>query len=515
MDTNVSTDVNGSTVTNSEFQKRLKKHQLATFTEYRVLSFSIGATAMFALILALNIYDVRDKTVSEFFLKTTMIYAVSLVFQLFLRMKMRSEIITGNSISRTTRTCGVLLLPFVLVGNVFSFVAGCTMFMEETTIEYQICIYMMLTNICIVLVSALNLFKDSVSGTFWLGMSLLLAALAAYLIITLIVAKHVSRKTISKKTIWLCIPLVISCISGNVFALALAIVLYKRCTQENIEISIKWVDIMRRLFRNQMAVTGLFVVIFLISLSICSTLIFDESVAIDNDYSALLVEPCIKYPFGTDDFGRCVFSRIVYGARISLVIGLAAISYPMILGGILGALAGYYGGRLDNVIMRVLDVIYAIPGILLSMVIIASFGANMLTLVFALGVHGIASYARVTRASVLSMANAEFVEAAKACGADDRVIIFKHILLNSMAPIIVNATIGIGGVVLSTSALSYLGIGIPSHIPEWGNVLRAGSAYLETKPYLAIYPGLAIMTIVLAYNFLGDGLRDALDPKLK
>jgi peptide/nickel transport system permease protein len=503
------------TATNSEFQRRLQKHQLASFTEYRVLSFSIGATAIFALIFALNIYDLGEKTVSGFFLKTALIYTVSLIFQIALRLKIVSEILATQNLSRSTRICGVLLLPFVLAGNVFSFVAGCTMFLKEITIEYQICIYMMLTNVSIIIVSVLNLFKDSVSNTFWLGLFLLFVMLVVSLGITLLVSKHITQKTIYKRMIWLCIPLVIISFSGNVFAFALALVIYKRCTQENLEISIKWVDIMRRLFKNQMAVTGLFVVVFLIALSICSTLTFDEAMAIDNDYSALLVEPCIKYPFGTDDFGRCVFSRIVYGARISLIIGLAAISYPMLLGGILGALAGYYGGRLDNVIMRTLDIIYAIPGILLSMVIIASFGANMVTLVFALGVHSIASYARVTRASVLTMANAEFVEAAKACGANDRVVIFKHILLNSMAPIIVNATIGIGGVVLSTSALSYLGIGIPSHIPEWGNVLRAGSAYLETKPYLAIFPGLAIMTIVLAYNFLGDGLRDALDPKLK
>ena len=181
----------------------------------------------------------------------------------------------------------------------------------------------------------------------------------------------------------------------------------------------------------------------------------------------------------------------------------------------MGALAGYYGGKLDDCIMRVMDVIYAIPGVLLSMVIIASFGATVPNLIIALGVGRIASYARVTRATVLNMANAEFVEAAKACGANDGVIIFKHIILNSLSPIIVNATIGIGGVVLSTSSLSYLGIGIPSHIPEWGNVLRAGSTYLETQQYLAIFPGLAIIVLVLAFNFFGDGVRDALDPKLK
>ncbi len=500
---------------NSEFRKRLNKHRLNSFIEYRVLSFSIGATCVLTFVFALNIYDLLTKSLSLFFLKVTTVYLASLLLLLFLRRRMVSEILQTNEFSVTTRLCGVLLLPFVLVGNVFSFVAGCILFSKDPTIEYQISVYMVLTNICIIIVSLLNLFKDFVASTFWLGQCLLLVSLVASLIISILVSRYITQKAIDKRMVWLCGPLVLISISGNLFALALAVIIYKRFKQKNVEVSIKWVDILRRLFKNQMAAIGTFVVVFLISLSVCSTLTFDESMAIDNNYSALLLEPCIEYPFGTDDFGRCVFSRIVYGAKISLIIGLASITYPMVLGGILGALAGYYGGRIDDVIMRVLDVVYAIPGILLSMVIIASFGANMITLIFALGIHSIASYARVTRASVLTMVNSEFVEAAKACGADDRVIIFKHILINSTAPIIVNATIGIGGVVLSTSALSYLGIGIPSHIPEWGNVLRAGSAYLETKPYLAIFPGLAIMIIVLAYNFLGDGLRDALDPKLK
>lgn len=498
-----------------EFQKRLIKHKLDSFAEYRLISFSVGATGVLALIFALNAYSLIHKKLNTFFLTATIVYGAALALQALLRQRMRKEIVTSGGLSRVTRFCGVLLLPFVVSGNIFAFVAGCALFKKDPTIEYSLCVYMLLTNVCIILVSALNLFKERVAETFFLGMGLQAVALAVSVWVTLVISKHVTAKTIEKRLIWLCLPLVAATISGNLFCLALAIVLYKRCTQQNTEVTIKWIDILRRLFRNQTAVVGLFVVVFLISVSISSMLTFDQAMAIDNNYSALLKEPCAEYPFGTDDFGRCVFSRIIYGARISLFVGLAAISYPVIVGGTLGALAGYYGGKLDNIIMRAIDVIYAIPGVLLSMVIIASFGANVVTLVFALGVSGIASYARVTRATVLNLANAEFVEAAKACGADDRVIIFKHIILNSMAPIIVNATISIGGVVLSTSALSYLGIGIPSHIPEWGNLLRVGSTFLETKPYLAIFPGLAIMMIVLAYNFLGDGVRDALDPKLK
>lgn len=499
----------------SDLERRLLKHKLNMLAEYRLISFSIGATAILTLVFAVNAYSLIHKRFNSFFIAMTLVYALALMLQTLLQRRMKKEIATLGELSRSTRLSGILLLPFVISGNVFAFAAGCTLFKKEPTIEYTLSVYMILTNVCIILVSALNLFKERVADTFFFGMGLQAAVLAMNVWITFVVASKVTTRTIDHKLVWLCIPLVAAAVSGNLFCLFLAIVLYKRSTQRDTEVSIKWIDILRRLFRNQTAVTGLFVVVFLISVSISSMLTFDESVAIDNNYSAILLEPCKEYPFGTDDFGRCVFSRVIYGARISLLVGLAAITYPVIVGGTLGALAGYYGGKIDNIIMRTIDIIYAIPGVLLSMVIIASFGANVVTLVFALGVSGIASYARVTRATVLNLANAEFVEAAKACGADDRVIIFKHIILNSMAPIIVNATISIGGVVLATSALSYLGIGIPSHIPEWGNLLRLGSTYLETKPYLAIFPGLAIMMIVLAYNFLGDGVRDALDPKLK
>ncbi|MPN25017.1 Glutathione transport system permease protein GsiD [bioreactor metagenome] len=187
----------------------------------------------------------------------------------------------------------------------------------------------------------------------------------------------------------------------------------------------------------------------------------------------------------------------------------------MFMGGMLGAVSGYYGGKLDNAIMRFMDVLYAVPSILLAIAIIASFGTSTFNLVMALSVGSIAVYARTVRATVMSISSSEYVEAARACGAKDILIIVKHIIPNSLAPIIVRATMGIGTAVLSTSSLSYLGLGVEPHIPEWGNVLRIGSMYLETNPYLAIFPGLAIITIVLAFNFFGDGLRDALDPKLK
>ena len=279
--------------------------------------------------------------------------------------------------------------------------------------------------------------------------------------------------------------------------------------------AIEWRDIWERLFRNKMAVMGMLVVVFLLSLSLSSVLTFDYGVAIDNNYDAILRPISMEYPFGTDNYGRCVFTRIVFGARISLIVGMCVTVLPMVVGGILGAAAGFFGKRTDNIIMRLLDVQYAVPDMLLAIAIIAAFGANTVNLILALSIGMVAVYARTVRATVLGLANAEFVEAARSCGARDWNIIFRHIIPNSLAPIIVRSTMGIGTAVLSTSSLSYLGLGVEPHIPEWGNILKIGSQYLETNPYLAIFPGLAIILLVLAFNFFGDGLRDALDPKLK
>ncbi|MGB6128077.1 MAG: ABC transporter permease [Psychrilyobacter sp.] len=275
-----------------------------------------------------------------------------------------------------------------------------------------------------------------------------------------------------------------------------------------------WKNIMIRLMRNKLAIIGLYYIIFLILLSLFATFFLDYSKAIDVNGLNRLQTPSLEHPFGTDALGRDVMSRIIFGARISIIVGLVSTTTAILIGGSLGAISGYYGGKFDNVIMRVIDMLSAIPGILLAIAIIASLGANIFTLIIALSIGGIAGYARTVRASVLEIRHQEYIEAIMVCGASDLRIILLHIIPNSLAPVIVRATLGVGTAVISTASLSYLGLGVQPPTPEWGRILAEGQQYVQ-RPYLTIIPGLAIVSIVLAFNFFGDGLRDALDPKLK
>lgn len=498
-----------------EYQKKLNSKKLKKSQEYKTLSFTTGISLVFALLFAFFGYSFITGEVHTVPLLLAAAFLAEGLIQVFLLYRLRIQLLKTNTISRAMRMSGILLLAFLATGNIFAVVSGFTLLKKSRTLEYTMTIYAIITTILVMIVSALNLFKEYVANSFMLGMALLAGMVVFYLLALLFIHLWEREGAVDKKLLPVGVLLILSAASGNIFALVAGLLILSHYRHQGQDRSIDWIDIFDRLFRNNMAVIGMLVVTFLLSLSITSALTFDYGVAVDNNYSAILQPISLEYPFGTDNYGRCVFTRIVFGARISLVVGMCVTILPMVIGGILGAAAGYYSKRTDNIIMRLLDVLYAIPDILLAVAIIAAFGANLVNLVIALSVSSIAVYARTVRATVLGLANSEFVEAARSCGARDWNIIFRHIIPNSMAPIIVRMTMGIGTAVLSTSSLSYLGLGVEPHIPEWGNILKIGSQYLETNPYLAIFPGLAIIILVLAFNFFGDGLRDALDPKLK
>ncbi len=253
-----------------------------------------------------------------------------------------------------------------------------------------------------------------------------------------------------------------------------------------------------------------------LSMALFAPVIADyEGEALKLNVKERLQGPSADHIFGTDEFGRDIFARVVYGTRISLFVGIISVSIALSIGGFLGAIAGYYGGKIDNVIMRLLDVILAVPTILLAITIVASLGASMINLMIAVGISNIPGFARIVRASVLSVKDQEFIEAAKAIGAKDHIIIMKHVLPNSMAPIIVYATLKVATAIMATASLSFIGLGVQPPTPEWGSMLAGGRAYIRDQMYIVMYPGLAIVLTVLSLNLVGDGLRDALDPKLK
>lgn len=271
-----------------------------------------------------------------------------------------------------------------------------------------------------------------------------------------------------------------------------------------------------RLRRNRMAMLGLGIVILLIVISISADLITDyDTVVIKQNIVNRLKAPSSAHWFGTDELGRDIFSRIVYGSRISLIVGVVAVSIALVTGGILGSVAGFLGGKVDNIIMRIMDVFLSVPILLLSIMIVSVLGANMFNLMLAIGISSMPTFARIVRASVLGVKDQEFVEAARAIGAGNVTIILFHILPNCLAPIIVQATLRVATSILSTAALSFIGLGIQPPAPEWGAMLASGRTYLRDAWWIVVFPGIVIMITILALNLLGDGLRDALDPKMK
>lgn len=273
---------------------------------------------------------------------------------------------------------------------------------------------------------------------------------------------------------------------------------------------------------NKLAVAGL-IIILLFIVTIIATLVIDlvtgntfyEEYIVKQNLQLRLAKPSLAHPFGCDEFGRDLLLRILWGTRLSMAIGVVAIILSVLMGAPFGMIAAYYGGKVDNIIMRIMDVLLAVPYMLLAMAIVAALGTSTVNLLIALAVSGIAKYARVARAAVLTVKDSEFVEAARAVGASDFTILFKYILPNALAPILVQISLGIGDSILAVAGLSYLGLGVQPPQPEWGAILTTARTYMRDAMHISIFPGLFLVVAVIAFNLFGDGLRDALDPKLK
>jgi len=272
-------------------------------------------------------------------------------------------------------------------------------------------------------------------------------------------------------------------------------------------------DAVRRLFASWNGRVGLAVVGFVVLVAIGAPIFSPYDPTTDSNLAEARQGPSWQHPFGTDRLGRDMMRRIAHGARISIAVGLAVVAGSSIVGVTLGMLSGYLGGSVDSVIMRVMDVLLAFPGILLAIAIVAVRGPGLLNTMLAVAVVGIPGYARVMRSMVLSLREREFVVAARMVGTRDRHIMLRHIFPNSLSPLIVQATLGIGGAILFAAALGFLGLGAQPPLPEWGAMISDGIPFLRTDPHMVFFPGFAIMTTVLGFNLLGDGLRDALDPQ--
>ncbi len=275
-------------------------------------------------------------------------------------------------------------------------------------------------------------------------------------------------------------------------------------------------DIWNRFKRNRNALIGMAITIIFVFIAVFAPLLvdYDEEV-IKVDVPNRLQLPGGDHPLGTDEAGRDILARLIYASRMSLAIGVMAVTCSIAAGIVLGSIAGYYGGKIETVIMRICDIFDGVPSFLLALTITAAFGASVFTLMLAIAIGGFAGQSRIIRGAVLTVKGQEYVEAAKALGAKNWQIILHHIIPNCIAVIIVQFSVKIAEGILTASALSFLGLGVLPPDPEWGAMLAGGRAYLLDNPYLTLFPGLCIMIVILAFNMLGDGLRDSLDPRLK
>ncbi len=272
--------------------------------------------------------------------------------------------------------------------------------------------------------------------------------------------------------------------------------------------------VIRRFLRHRLAILGAAVVLMLYMVAIFAPQLspYDPT---DTDVTRRLQLPSAEHLFGTDQVGRDVLSRVIYGSRISLTVGFVAAGISLVIGVVLGAIAGYYGGAVDNIIMRTVDLLMSIPAFLLIIAIVAVVGPNLWNVMIGIGVVRWAGYARVVRGEVLSLKEQEFVEAARAMGSSTARIVFKEILPNAVAPVIVLATLNVATAIIIETSLTFLGFGVQPPTPSWGSIISMGRQYMRRAWHIATFPGLAITVTVLAFNLLGDGLRDAFDPQMQ
>ncbi len=270
----------------------------------------------------------------------------------------------------------------------------------------------------------------------------------------------------------------------------------------------------QRLIRNKMAVVGMVIIILLLLTAIFANVIAPYSYQ-EQDYTAVAESPSLQHLFGTDNMGRDIFSRCVYGARWSLPLGLLCVVAGLALGGTLGVVAGYCGGRMDNVIMRIMDVFQAIPSILMAIAVVAVLGNGIPQLVTAMSIAFMPNVAKTCRAAIFTVKGNEYVDASRAIGVSKVKIIVRHLIPNAIGVIVIDAVGMVGAAILIVSTLSYIGVGIVPPTPEWGAILSAGKEYIRSGVHMVLFPGLMIMLTVISFNLFGDGLRDALDPRLK
>ena len=271
---------------------------------------------------------------------------------------------------------------------------------------------------------------------------------------------------------------------------------------------------MKRLLKNKAAVIGGLVILFIILVGIIGPFL-SKTDPNAQDILNKLQPPSKEHWFGTDNFGRDIFTRIVFGTKLTLKVGFLSVLIGGVIGIVLGIVSGYYGGIIDTLIMRVMDVLLAFPGILLALAIVSVLGGSLTNVIIAVGIFSVPAFARIVRGSTLQVKKLEYIDAVRALGASDGRIIFKHILPNIMSPIIVQATMRIATAILTASGLAFLGLGAQPPASEWGAMLSDGRAYMHNASHMVIFPGVMIVIVVLAFNIFGDGLRDALDPKMK